>query len=150
MVPPVTRALGARLSLALLLSLTACASLSGGGIDAAPTEGKLITANMIERSGADNAWEALQRNGTHLSLRETANGEPTKMTYRGHNSIVLSSTPLLVVDGARMVEFTYLRNVPAVMIDNIRVLNGISGTKYYGTGGGNGVVVVTTTSGRRE
>lgn len=140
----------AQASMVLLFSLAGCASAGAHGAVAPQGEGKLITAAMIDHSGADNAWEVLRRTGTHLSLRENANGEPTKMTYRGHHSVLLSSTPLLVVDGSRMVEFTYLRSVPASMIQSIRLLNGTSGTKLYGTGAGNGVVVVTTASAPRH
>lgn len=130
-------------ALAILLPATACSAVKPGARNVAP-EGKVITAEQIKRSGATNGWEALKRSGTHLSMRENARGEPSRLSYRGHNSIVLSNTPVLYVDGAQMASFNYLRELPADIIARIRVFSGVSGTKYFGTGGGNGVILVET------
>ena len=129
---------------ALALAAAGCSGLDfERGMSPVP-EGKTITAEQIRRSGAQNGWEVLRRTGTHLSLREDARGQPTRMNYRGHNSIELSSTPLVYVDGAKVAEFSYLRDVPAKIIQRIRIYSGVSGTKYFGTGGGNGVIMVET------
>lgn len=129
----------------LMLAASGCAGISAGkGIGRAAPEGKTISAEQIRRSGARTGWEALKRTGTHLSMREDARGEPSRLNYRGHNSIQLSSTPLLYVDGAQMASFTYLRDIPARVISRIRIYSGVSGTKYFGTGGGNGVILVET------
>lgn len=129
-----------------VLSLEGCAGMTVGSGIGSVGEGKIITAEQIRRSGAINGWEALKRNGTHLSMHENIRGEPSRLSYRGQNSIVLSSTPVLYVDGAQMAEFTYLRDVPAKIIRRIRILSGVSGTKYFGTGGGNGVILVETSA----
>ena len=126
------------------LGVVGCANLAvTSGMPSSP-EGKIITAEQIRRSGARNGWEALKRNGTHLSMRENYRGDPSRLNYRGHNSILLSSTPVLYVDGAQIAEFGYLRDVPAEIILRIRVFSGVAGTKYFGTGGGNGVILVET------
>lgn len=128
----------------LVLSVAGCGTLTLAGKGSFRSEGKLITAEQIQRSGARDAWEALKRSGTHLSMREAYAGEPTRMTYRGRSSVRLSPTPLLIVDGAQTSDFTYLKQIPAAGIASIRVLTGVSGTKYHGTGGGNGVIEIRT------
>jgi outer membrane cobalamin receptor len=134
----------ALVAITFLAATTACSSLRPGMPGHSQSEGKLITAEDIERSGATNAWDALKHSGTHLSQRETASGEPSRLTYRGRSSIMLSPAPVVYVDGARTPDFGHLRQMPAHNIASIRVLAGIEGTRYYGTGGGNGVIVIQT------
>jgi outer membrane cobalamin receptor len=107
-------------------------------------EGRVITAEQIRKSGATNAWDALRRVGTHLTMRETSNGQPARLMNRGPSSILLSSDPLVVIDGVRMIDFRTLDQVPAQIISSIRILAGHEGTTRYGTGAGNGVIVVET------
>ena len=66
-----------------VVGLVGCSNLTlASGLSSAP-EGKTITAEQIRRSGARNGWEALQRNGTHLSMRENYRGDPSRLNYRG-------------------------------------------------------------------
>jgi outer membrane cobalamin receptor len=134
-------------SLVLAISLTACAV--GSGPRHAPDGARVITAAQIQRTGALNALEALQRTGTHFSVQQTARGEVTGLTRRGHSSLVLGPSPLVYVDGARTNSFLVLLEVPAAAITRIRIYNGIEGTRFFGTGGGNGVIVVDTHVGPR-
>ncbi|HEX5724799.1 MAG TPA: TonB-dependent receptor plug domain-containing protein [Longimicrobiaceae bacterium] len=129
-------------ALALPIAASACA-LNGGG-RGIPPEGRLITYAQIERTGAQNAWEALERTGTHLQARETGFGKPSELTWRGRTSINLSSAPAVYVDGVQAADFARLREIPLRHIELIRIYNGVQGTKYYGTGGGNGVIAVQT------
>jgi hypothetical protein len=129
---------------ALLSPGAACAPAASRSANEAADDSYLISAERIRRSGATNGWEALARSGAPVSMGETPNGEPRSLNRRGRNSIMLSSTPLLVVDDIRMADFHYLRRIPAETIVFIRILSGASGTLRYGTGGGNGVVVVQT------
>jgi len=126
--------------------LSACASVT-----AAPPEGdqrgRVIHADEIQKSGARDAWEVLQRSGTNFSLSQTPTGEPTGIRSRGRSSVYLTSLPIVIVDGARLVDFRSLRQVPAAIIERMHILNGVEGTRYFGTGGGNGVIVVHTTAG---
>jgi outer membrane cobalamin receptor len=137
------RALQALLPAFLLaISLSACAV--GSGPRHAPDGARVITAAQIERTGALNALEALQRTGTHFAVQQTARGEVTGLMRRGHASMVLGPSPLVYVDGARTNSFLSLLEVPARAITRIRIYNGIEGTRFFGTGGGNGVIVVDT------
>jgi outer membrane cobalamin receptor len=131
------------LPLALLVAV-GCASAERAERDPFTSAGRLITAAAIERSGARNGWEALRTAGTHMRLREDARGNPSSVTARGHSSIELSPNPLLLVDGAHIDSFDYLRDIPAYSIESIRILDGTEGTRYFGTGAGNGVILVST------
>lgn len=134
--------LHARLVLPLLLAVACIAPKAR--TESANGPGYLISADRIRQTGARDAWEALVRAHAPLGLNENANGEPIAMTHRGRNSIMLSSTPLLVVDEVVMTDFVYLRRIPAESIAWIRILSGAEGTMRYGTGAGNGVIVVET------
>lgn len=138
------------LALALLVPFAACATLDGTSAGKFDRGGKLITAEQIQKTNARTAWEALSRTGNHLSLSDTPQGEPARVRYRGTNSLVLSSTPTIYVDGARIAGFEYLRDIPTELIENIRIFNGLEGTRYYGTGGGNGIIAVQTRAGPSE
>jgi outer membrane cobalamin receptor len=140
----VTRRRSTRLLPLALLIATGCASAQRAERDPFTSAGRLITAAAIERSGARNGWEALRSAGSYMSLREDARGNPSSLTARGHGSIALSSFPLLLVDGAHMDSFEYLRDIPAYSIESIRILDGTEGTRYFGTGAGNGVILVST------
>lgn len=140
--------LRARSILALLLTVpaAACSTLTpGSGL--APPEGRLITMEEIERSGADNAWEILERTGAHMFLDETPDGRSLQIVNRGRSSILLDDSPLVVVDGARTMDLSALWNVPARAIQSIRILSGVSATKYFGAGGGGGAIVLRTRTG---
>jgi hypothetical protein len=133
-------------ALLLLPGLLACSHVRGSGKPLEDRQGKVISAAEIEKSGARNAWDALRRAGTHLRLTEGARGEPGTVRKRGAGSMVLSNAPTVVLDGVLLVDFRTLIEVPAVIIEEIRILNGVDGTARYGTGSGNGVIVVTTRS----
>lgn len=111
--------------------------------------GDIITARAIAQSDARNAWEVLRRNG-RFTFDETADGEPTRLaSHRGRSSIVLanSDTPLVYVDGARLLDVRVLRQITAESIESIRILSGIEGTTYYGTNAGAGVILIRTKAG---
>ncbi len=138
------------LSLAVVGSLAACGTTGAHAPRRGAPEGKLITAEQIHESGARDAWEALQRAGTHLTLKEGRNGDPVRMTHRGRSSIVLDDSPLVVVDGVPAGDIQYLRLVPAHHISGIRVLGGVAGTKYHGARAGGGVILIHTRTGPEE
>lgn len=136
-----------RLPLLLLLGtilLTGCSLRPVDHTGPRAPQGKLITAEEIQRSGAADAWEVLQRRGTHLILRETRTGEPGRIWRRGQTTIILRDDPLIVVDGTRLFDVRVLRQVKAHAIYSIRILDGIHGAAEYGSNAANGAIVVTT------
>jgi len=131
-------------SLLLLSALSACGTIRPGHVPTTVSDGMVITAEHIRRSGAKDAWHALRISGTHLLIRENAWSDETRTSNRGMGSLILSNQVLVVVDGTHLNGWTFLREVPANTIEFIEILSGPAGTLRYGTPGGNGVIVVKT------
>jgi outer membrane cobalamin receptor len=137
-----------RIALVLVLAVAIPACAARGAVDKPGfTKGKLITADDIARIGANTAWDVLRRSGTHISTSQTARGEPTRISRRGTSSISFVDRPLVYVDGAQLVEFGYLRQLPARSISSMRILSGIEATPLYGTNAGSGVIEILTRTG---
>jgi outer membrane cobalamin receptor len=107
----------------------------------------LITEAMIARSGGQTAWEVLRREVPQFAYRENRSGQATGMERRGPSSFLLNDAPMLIVDGARNVDFRSLQQIPASTLFSIEVLTGIEGTTYYGTDAVGGVILIRTKSG---
>ena len=107
----------------------------------------LITEAQIERSGALNAWEALKRLAPQFRYSEKRDGQPTQLGRRGRSSILLNDAPRVFVDGADVVDFRSLAQIPASTIFSIEILNGIEGTTYYGSNAVSGVILIRTKNG---
>jgi hypothetical protein len=108
---------------------------------------RLITLDMIQQAHASNAWDLLVEMGTGYRIADTQLGDAKSIrNSRGKSSILLreADTPLLVLDGVRMTDPLYLRNIPTSTLLSIRMLNGIDGATYYGTNAGAGVIIVST------
>ena len=107
----------------------------------------LITEERIARSGALNAWEALKRLAPQFRYGEKRDGRPTSLERRGRSSILLDDAPRVFVDGADVVDFRSLTQIPASTILSIEILGGIEGTTYYGSNAVSGVILIHTKNG---
>ncbi len=110
----------------------------------------LITADQIERSGAQTAWQVLQRQAPMLSMREDQYGRPASMGRRGRSSFLLDEAPMILLDGVRLGDFRALDSIDAHSILAIFVYNGVEGTTYYGTDAVSGVILIKTKDGRES
>src|SRR2546421_636626 len=65
---------------------------------------------------------------------------------RGRSTINIadSDSPMIVVDGARVSDFSALRDLPCDAISSIEILSGISGTVSQGTNASAGVIYIHT------
>lgn len=108
-----------------------------------PPGEQLILADEIAQSGATDAWDVVRRL-THMSTTSTVAGEPSRMYRRGHGSIVIRETPLVVVDGVQSTDIAILAEVRADQIAWMRVLTGAVGTTRFGASAGAGAVIVQT------
>lgn len=115
----------ARLVLALPLLLWGCSTASLPLAAGFTQPRRVITAAEIERSGATNAWEALERSGTMLQFEDE--GVPE----RARSRLALARLPRVVVDGIQMLEIRLLRDIPANVISRIRVLSSLHGGAAY-------------------
>ncbi len=131
----------------LLMSLGGCGTLQTANIRSPVQPGRLITADEIEKSGATDAWEVLRKTGTYLSFRESYSGAPVRMTRRGRSSIYLDDTPVVIVDGVRLIDFRALQQIRAQAISTVRILTGVEATAWHGNSAGGGAIVIETKSG---
>jgi hypothetical protein len=115
---------------------------------AGPVEGRLITAEQIEHTGARNAWDALVRAHVHLGFYETRTGQPVRLSRRGTRSLRSSSEPLVIVNGTRTEGLRLLHDITAADIASIRLLGAIDATRRYGTGAGGGAILIELKDGR--
>lgn len=135
-----------------LASASACASLPGNAQEETVPEGAIrgghiITAEDIVRTGANDAYEALERGGSHLLITHPGEGKAVRITHRGADSILLGNAILLVVDGSRVKHAEdMLRSIPAGSIVFIQVLSGSEASVRWGSEAGNGVILVRTSA----
>jgi len=137
------------LTLGALLALTSCAGVAAGDRPDGMVQGAdVITREDVDRSGARDALEALQRIRTHLLVQNTGYGNRARVVSRGVGSIMLNPEVVVVVDGARVSNsIGALRNMPAHDIQLMQVLTARQATPTMGAAGGNGAVLITTTRG---
>jgi hypothetical protein len=55
-----------------------------------------------------------------------------------------ADTPLILIDGARIIDLVSLRDLPTVAIESVELLGGISGTAKEGTNASAGVIYIHT------
>lgn len=82
---------------------------------------RVITSSEIRLSGANDAWEVLERNGDLLHEFAAQESEPQQ------RSGLLRSIPRVIVDGVQMLEVRLLRDIPAHLISSIRIFTGGAG-----------------------
>lgn len=105
--------------------------------------------------------QALQGRASGVSIT-TPNGvlnNPPVIRIRGANSIALSSSPLVVIDGiptysgnnsaVGSVPNNPLSNINPEDIENVEVLKDASATAIYGSRANGGVILITTKKGRK-
>src|SRR5260370_17895465 len=123
---------------------TGCLHLRPASPSAGPDGDRiLITEEKITHSGALNAWEVLKRLAPQFRYSERR-GQPTNLERRGRSSILLSDAPRVFLDGADVVDFRSLTQVPASTIFSIEILSGTEGTPYSGSNAVRGVFLVLT------
>lgn len=135
----------------LLLAVLGCgpATNQNGSNLAAPGT-FLITAEQIEKWGAQTAWQVLKQGAPMLTLQEDRNGHPTGMGRRGRSSFLLDEAPMIMLDGVRVPDFHALDTIEAQSILTILIYDGVEGTTYYGTDAASGVILIKTKDGRQS
>ena len=135
----------------LMLALLGCGpAVSQNDSNLAAPGTYLITAEQIEKSGAQNAWQVLRQKAPMLTLQEDRNGRPRSMGRRGRSSFMLDEAPMILVDGVRLADFHALDTIEAQSIFAILIYDGVEGTTYYGTDSATGVVVIRTKDGHQS
>ena len=139
-----------RHSVILLLSaasLSGCVSQSRTPRELSANSTETFTAEQIARSGFTNAWDFLRARARRYDFYEDRYGRPRGIkTRRGRSTINMpgSDMPMILIDGARLSDFTALRDLPADAISSIELLSGITGTAAQGTNAAAGVIYIHT------
>jgi outer membrane cobalamin receptor len=138
-------------SVCLLTAVGGCAISAGGGrpINDSHFGDVVLSGEEIDAQHARNAWDFLRARVHRYSYIEDRSGRAVAIRgHRGRSSILLDSdSPIVVVDGARLVAFDVLQGMPTSAIDRIQILSGLRGTSWEGTGATAGVIYIFTRSG---
>lgn len=132
---------------AALFVASGCSLSTNKGEELSPVGKDVITTEQIQKSSFTNAWDLLRARAYKYDFKEDKYGVPYDIVTRhGRSSVALrnSDTPVVLVDGARLTDFRFLRQMTTDSIDNIELMNGISGTVAQGTNASAGVIVIHT------
>ena len=108
---------------------------------------QFISSDEIARSGASNAWDLLRVRARAYEFSEDRYGRPRFIrTRRGRSTLSMSGAdaPMVVLDGARLVDLVSLRDISTGDIESVELLNGIAGTATQGTNASAGVIYIHT------
>jgi outer membrane cobalamin receptor len=132
---------------ALALAWGACTHSTDSGppdVYVAPDGRRIITERAVEKSGAQTAWDALQRTVPFFTFNVNNRGGPARIEHRGRSSIILRDQPKILVDDVELTDFGVLGTMPASDILEIEVWSGVDATTYYGTNASKGVIRIRT------
>ncbi len=127
----------------------------------------LVNTKDLQRSGETGVIQGLagKTSGVQITRNSGDPGAGAYIQIRGQNTILGSSSPLIILDGvpisnssitaggngagatAGVVQQSRLNDINPNDIASITVLKGASAAAVYGTGAANGVLVITTKSG---
>ena len=116
----------------LALVLGACATAQSGDSGSSRRNPNVITAEEIEASMTNTAWDAVRR------LR------PTWLRSRGTRSLSGQVFPSVIVDSMTPEPMEHLHNIDCRSIQEIRFFDAREATTRFGTGYPSGAIVVTT------
>jgi hypothetical protein len=131
----------------LAAALSSCVNQSPRPAELAANSTEFFSAEQIARSGFTNAWDFLRARARRYDFYEDRYGRPRGIkTRRGRSTINMagSDMPMILVDGARISDFSALRDLPTDAISSIELLSGITGTAAEGTNAAAGVIYIHT------
>ena len=107
-----------------------------------------VNSDDIKNLSATNAAAALQGKAAGVQILNTsgAPGTESKIRVRGYSSNSENIDPLMIVDGLKVDNISYL---DPSMIESMEILKDAASAAIYGAEAGNGVVLITTKSGSK-
>jgi TonB-linked SusC/RagA family outer membrane protein len=119
-------------------------------------------AQVVQNSPINNLGELLTARAPGVTvLPSNMTGTGARIRIRGTHSLSLSSNPIYVIDGVRMLgtssassigvggsQPSRVNDINPDEIENIEIVKGPSAATLYGTDAANGVIVITTKKGR--
>jgi len=136
---------GTTTGILLALAATGCASARGGSEDpAGGAASQIVTRAEIMESNGRNAWDVLRSTVRYIHWGVGSGGTPQRATRRGSTSGQGPDQVRVMVDGTTLVNLSDLTLIPTTDLEEIRVLNGVDATTYFGTNSVAGAVLITT------
>lgn len=135
------------LLLATLTIASACHMTLNKADTLSPVGTDVISGEQIQKASETNVWDLLRTRAYKYDFKEDKNGVPFDIVTRhGRSSLSLrdSDTPVVIVDGARLTDFRFLRQMTTDSIEMIELMNGITGTVSQGTNSSAGVIFIHT------
>jgi len=123
------------------------------GTAAAPTRAAnaghpvVITREEIASAHAPSVWTYLRNNVRKYAFVEDRYGNAvTIRSRRGQSSLLLPAAdePVVIVDGARLIAFDVLQQMPTDAVETIELFGALQGTAIAGTNAGSGVIYIHT------
>ena len=135
-------------SLALsAIAFSGCAYFTSSTPPPERPSAQFISADEIARSRASNAWDLLRVRARSYEFAVDRYGRPRFIrTRRGRSTLTIAGgdMPLVVLDGARLIDLVSLRDIAIGAIESVELLNGIAGTATQGTNASAGVIYIHT------
>jgi hypothetical protein len=128
------------------VALAACVTSAVPRVEPRTTQ-EFITSDDIAKSAYSNAWDLLRGKARRYDFSEDVYGHPRAIRIRrGRSTINMagSDTPMILVDGARVIDLGTLRDLPTNAIESIELMSGINGTASQGTNSSAGVILIHT------
>lgn len=133
-------------SIAAAVAIPGCAPYVQSGTNSAVTD-RVIDEAEIAEGHQPNVWVFLQDNAHQYRFVEDRAGRAIAIrSVRGQSSIALtgSDMPMVIVDGARLIDYDVLQQMPLEAVQRIELMGGGRGTSFEGTNAGSGVIYVHT------
>jgi len=108
-----------------------------------------VSKDRLSNLPVANLFQSIQgvAAGVNVTQNSSIPGDASSVLVRGKNSVSLSNSPLLVVDGVAMSMDASVNDINPNDIESIEILKDASGVAIYGVQGSNGVILVTTKRG---
>ncbi len=127
-------------------ALAACVASAVPPAEPRPSR-EVITSENIAKSAYTNAWDLLRAKARRYDFSEDVFGRPRSIRIRrGRSTINMagSDSPMILVDGARVIDLITLRDLPTDAIESVELMSGINGTASQGTNSSAGVIYIHT------
>jgi hypothetical protein len=131
------------------LALGGCRPVPGARVTPASTAGReiRITEEEIVRMSVPTAWDVVRLRAPRFNYGRDSGGQPARVMIQSQRSIAADETPLLVVDGMRLADIGYLRQIPASQVRSIRILDSEAAEPLYGLAAAGGAIIVESKGG---
>jgi hypothetical protein len=129
---------------ALALAGCSAAPRPGGTDRASPGRETVITEAEIAALSVRTAWDVVRLRAPRIAFHFDESGNPINVRIQAPATANADETPLVIVDGAQMLDLGALRQLPASEVRLIRILTAEAAAPLYGLRAVGGAIIVQT------